>query len=118
MELSGVYGENAAAQWLRDNGFEVLHTNWRSGIYELDIVARKEGVIHFVEVKTRLHNSLTTPEEAVTKAKFRALMTAARAYIRAFDIDADSQFDLVAVEYSHHGIHDIRYIPNAMIPRW
>ena len=62
-----------AAQWLQEHGFRILHTNWRHGRYELDIVAECDGVLHFVEVKCRKANGLTTPEEAITAAKFAAL---------------------------------------------
>lgn len=113
----GDKGEQAAAGWLTDNGFTLLHRNWRNGRYELDIVAKKNGVIHFVEVKCRRLGGLTTPEEAATRKKFRSLMKAAEAYLEAYGIDAESQFDLISVEHSETG-NDIRYIPNAMVPEW
>ena len=49
----GQRGEEIAARFLLSEGFDLLHRNWRSGRYELDIVARKEGVLHIVEVKSR-----------------------------------------------------------------
>lgn len=110
---TGARGEELAARWLRDNGFELLHRNWRNGRCELDIVACKGGVIHFVEVKTRKAGSLTTPEEALTPAKFRSLLGAARAYLALHRLDAESQFDLIAIQGS-----ELRYIPNAMTPSW
>ena len=70
---TGRAGERAAAEYLRRAGYEICALNWRSGRYELDIVARKAGIVHFVEVKTRRAGSLTPPEAAVTPQKFRAL---------------------------------------------
>ncbi len=113
----GGKGEEAAAAWLTDNGFAVLHRNWRCGRYELDIVAQRDGVIHFVEVKCRRHGGLTTPEEAITPAKFNSLSKAAEEYIAAYGIDGESQFDLISVEHSVSG-YDIRYVPGAMFARW
>lgn len=50
---TGRQGEEAAARWLLDHGFTLLHRNWRQGHYELDIVAARKGTLHFIEVKTR-----------------------------------------------------------------
>lgn len=113
----GNKGENAAAEYLQSNGFRILHRNWRSGRYELDIVAEREGVVHVVEVKCRRRRGLTTPEDAITPAKFRSLMQAAQAYVETFAIDTDVQFDLVAVEYDESGF-EVRYVPDAMLPSW
>ena len=74
---TGRAGERAAVEYLRGAGYEICVLNWRSGRYELDIVARKAGIVHFVEVKTRRVGSLTPPEAAVTPQKFRALTRAA-----------------------------------------
>ncbi len=113
----GRKGEEAAATYLLSHGFTLRHRNWRKGRYELDIIATKEDTLHFVEVKCRRRESLTTPEEAITPAKFRALTHAARAYIATYRLDLEVQFDLVAVEHDEQGFH-VRYIPNAMLPRW
>lgn len=110
---TGNQGEDRAAEWLREHGFELLHRNWRSGHVELDIVAMKDYEIHFVEVKTRRAGSLTAPEEAMTPAKIRSLFKAARAYLAVHAIDAEVWFDLIAIEGD-----ELRYIPNAFAPGW
>ena len=114
----GQRGEEIAARVLRSEGFDLLHRNWRSGRYELDIVARKEGVLHIVEVKSRKADGLTAPEEAMTRKKFNALFRAAQQYVALYRIDADTQFDLIAVDLLPDSTHRLRYIPNAMVPRW
>ena len=114
----GQRGEEIAARFLFSEGFDLLHRNWRSGRYELDIVARKEGVLHIVEVKSRKADGLTAPEEAMTRKKFNALFRAAQQYVALYRIDADTQFDLIAVDLLPDSTHRLRYIPNAMVPRW
>ena len=80
---TGRRGEQAAVDYLRRAGFAILERNWRSGRYELDIVARRWDELHFIEVKTRRAGGLTTPEEAITPRKFASLRRAAEAYIRS-----------------------------------
>ncbi len=113
----GHAGEQAAAEWLHGQGFELLHRNWRAGRYELDIVAVKGATLHIVEVKTRRAGSLTSPEEAMTASKRSALVKAAAAYIAENGIDLEVQFDLVAVERSPGGLR-VDYIPHAVTLSW
>ena len=47
----GLWGEQFAADWLQNHGYEILARNWRKGHGEIDIIARKEDIIAFVEVK-------------------------------------------------------------------
>ena len=49
----GKDGEEMAARWLENKGYEILHRNWRHSHYEIDIVAAKASFLHFVEVKAR-----------------------------------------------------------------
>lgn len=117
--LHGQQGEQLASEWLVDNGFNILHANWRSGRYELDLVARDEqGDLRIVEVKTRRAGALTSPEEAFTRAKFRSLCSAANAYIALYDLDLDTHFDLIAIDLHEAGEHSLRYIPDVMTPQW
>lgn len=114
----GVQGEQAAAEYLLEHGFRILHRNWRSGHYELDIVAVKDDTLHIVEVKCRKRDSLTAPEEGLTPAKQRSLLRAAAGYTALYRIDGEIQIDLIAVEIAENSACEIRYIPNAVIPRW
>lgn len=114
----GRQGEQAAAEYLLEHGFEILHRNWRSGHYELDIVAVRDGVLHVVEVKCRKKDSLTAPEEALTPAKQRSLLRAAAGYAALYRIESDVRIDLVAVEMDENSEFEIRYVPDAVIPRW
>lgn len=117
-KLIGDWGESRAEEYLRANGFKILHRNWRSGRYELDIVAQLGDIIHFVEVKCRRADGLTTPAEAITENKSEALFTAAEAYIEHYDLEQELQFDLIAVEYRESGEFELQHIENAIFPRW
>ena len=101
---TGRMGERAAAEFLRRAGYEICALNWRSGRYELDIVARKGDFVHFVEVKTRRADGLTPPEAAVTPQKFRALTRAALRYMACTGEEREAQFD--PVSYTHLRAHE------------
>ncbi len=115
---TGRAGERAAAEYLRRAGYEICALNWRSGRYELDIVARKAGIVHFVEVKTRRAGSLTPPEAAVTPQKFRALTRAAVRYLAATGGQDEAQFDLAAVDVMPDGHMEVRLVEQAMEYNW
>lgn len=117
-QIIGAAGEQAAVDWLRDKGFDIVARNWRSGRYEIDIVAQKWDRIHFVEVKSRDALSWESPEEAMTQAKQRSFRMAVQAFLAINDTDLDPQLDLIAVDTSADGHAEVRYIPEAVISRW
>src|SRR5579862_7984214 len=65
----GSAGEERAARWYREQGYEVIARNWRCELGELDLVARRDREYVFCEVKTRSSTAWGYAEEAVTAAK-------------------------------------------------
>ncbi len=98
--IIGKKGEDAAVRMLRLQGLRIVARNWRSGRYELDIVAKDEHVIVFVEVKTRKANDLRGPLAAMNVRKCQAIGHAARLWLVKHDaFDKSYRFDVVAVTY-------------------
>lgn len=94
----GAAGEAMAARWYERNGYEVLDRNWRCRDGEIDLVARRGGVVVVCEVKTRRGTRFGVPAEAVTVAKQRRLRRLAAAWLAAHDVRAASvRFDVVSV---------------------
>jgi putative endonuclease len=95
----GRWGEDAAAEYLQSRGYKILARNVRTPHGELDIVARKDDLLLFVEVKTRSSHSFAYPEDSVTKRKQIHMLSAAEHYL---DLDPDPpetwQFDVLAIE--------------------
>lgn len=77
----GKAGEKLAEAYLVENGYAILHRNWRFSHYEIDLVATKNNLLHFVEVKYRSSNFGGHPEEAVTKKKIRDLLQAIQQFL-------------------------------------
>ena len=113
---TGRAGERAAAEYLRRAGYEICALNWRQGRYELDIVARREEVLHFVEVKTRSNTDMGLPREYVTPAKQRRLKKTALYYLCEKQLDCPARFDVAEVyadsPYSRENVR-IEYLENA-----
>lgn len=115
---TGAAGERAAAEWLREEGYAIHAVNWRSGRYELDLVAERDGILHIVEVKTRRSGSLTPPEAAATRRKFHALTWAATHYLGVSGWRGEVQFDLLAAERHDDGRITLELIENAFESNW
>lgn len=111
----GKEGENEAVQWLTEKGYRILHRNWRSGKKELDIVARHEGLLVVVEVKSRRDTVYGLPEEAVDMRKIRHIVASTDAYLRKFEIDLPVRFDVITVT-GRDDNRQITHIKDAFYP--
>ncbi|MGN0659340.1 MAG: YraN family protein [Emergencia sp.] len=78
----GCLGEELAAGMLRNQGYEILERGFRCTYGEIDIIARRRGVLVFAEVKTRTSLAFGRPSEAVTAEKRRHMKSAAAAYLQ------------------------------------
>lgn len=110
----GREGERIAVIWLRRHGYIIHELNWRNGRYEIDIIASRSGVLHFVEVKTRSITGWSTPEQAMTPEKCRALLRGAASYISMYRLPYEPQVDLIAVDMQPDGTAEVRYIENVI----
>lgn len=119
-QQTGKFGEDMAADYLEGKGFTILARNWRSGHYELDVVAVDDDGIHFVEVRTRINPEIL-PQETVNSAKQRKVVEAAKRFLREEAYrrfsDFEAFFDVVGVTLSNDGT-DLEYIPQAFIPMY
>lgn len=93
----GDKGESLAAAYLIERGYTIVETNWKWERFELDIVAARESLMIFVEVKTRYSNTYGEPWEAVNKGKRKRICAAADAYIRQYGIDHEPRFDIISI---------------------
>ena len=95
---TGAMGEQAAADYLLEKGYELLARNWHCRWGELDLVARKEKILAFVEVKTRKPGAMVSPLEAVNRTKRRKLIRSAQAYLMELgETELQPRFDVAAV---------------------
>ncbi len=111
----GRQGEEAAARFLRKQGFVILDQNVRSRLGEIDLVARDGGTLVFVEVKARQAGQGDPPEAGVMPRKQARLGRLALGYLKSKGLgEVRCRFDVVAVEIDgENRVATIRHIPGA-----
>ncbi len=107
---TGKYGEDLAVQWLIANGYELLHRNWKHSYYELDAIASKDGILHFIEVKTRTTDTYGHPEQGVTAKKMERLMQAGEEFLYQFPGWTRIQYDILSIRLYRHQAPEFFFI--------
>lgn len=109
----GRRSEDLACAFLRGHGWQILDRNYRAGHKEIDIIARRNGTIAFVEVKARAANGWGHALEAITWAKRREIAAAARAWIRLNPASGNEfRFDAIALTWQGSA-HLLEHVENA-----
>lgn len=98
----GNIGEYLAVRYLENNGYEVIARNYRRRGGEIDIVALRGEVLHFIEVKTRSSDRYGTARESVRSEQLEALVRTSAKYLAEKDTGAlGFSFDLIAIDVQH-----------------
>lgn len=102
-------GEDLAVKSLKKAGYKVLVRNYRNPLGEIDIVAKEEDVIVFVEVKTRKVTKFGLAKEAVHLQKQKKLIRLAQAYLKQHRLtEVRARFDVVAIQLDSNRIEIIK----------
>lgn len=120
MEISsyaiGRAGEELAAKFLREQGFFIAARNYRSDRGEIDIIAENRDMVLFVEVKLRRYDAGYLPREAVTNAKRKRLLHAAKNFIYRSKTTLQPRFDIIEITMNERQDlkdADVNWIENA-----
>ncbi|MDE0041346.1 MAG: YraN family protein [Candidatus Poribacteria bacterium] len=91
-------GERLAAEYLKEQGYQILEHNYRLRTGEIDLIAKEDERIVFVEVKTRRTLKFGVPQAAVTLTKQKQISKLALSYLQTHDmLDVPCRFDVVAI---------------------
>ena len=112
----GILGENAATELLQQKGYAILERNYRVNHLEVDIIAMKDGILVFVEVKTRAVDFLVAPQDAVNNRKQKLIINAANGYIRKHNRTEEARLDVITVLHKNGKVTNIDHIENAYYP--
>ena len=110
----GRHGEDLAARWLEQQGYEIVARNYRRRFGEVDIIARHEGYLVFIEVKTRSSNRFGLPADALTARKQKQLTMIAQDYLARHACgDTPCRFDVLSVDLRSGRAPEISILVNA-----
>ena len=112
----GRHGETLARDYLLQNGYRILDTNWHLGHKEIDIVALQGKEIVVVEVKTREENFAVEPWESVTPSKIRNIVEVADAWLKYNREDRETRFDVISIVMAKEGGHTLEHFEGAFLP--
>lgn len=99
--LSGLEGEGKATEYLKSRGFQLVQSRFKSRHGEVDLIARKEGILYFIEVKYRPDSRLGSGLMSITAEKKLRLMDAAGVYL----IDHPGTWRLSYLEITRAGVY-------------
>lgn len=110
----GKYGEQLAKDFLIKKGFEILDMNFHySKLAEIDIIAKKDNIIHFIEVKTRSTELFGNPLEAVNKSKLKQIYMCANYYLQNSKKHyKNMQIDVIGIMLLKNSNYKIDFIEN------
>ncbi|MFT3907982.1 MAG: YraN family protein [Ferruginibacter sp.] len=94
---TGKQGELLAVDYFSKHGYQVLHQNWRYRHWEVDIIASKNNMLHFIEVKCRSSKQYGFPEESVSLKKIKHLIDASAEYLFINPQWQRIQFDVLSI---------------------
>ncbi len=112
----GRLGEAIALAYLEDNKYKVLERNWKRRRHEIDIIAKIDTILVFVEVKTRKNNQYGMPEESVDAKKEKLMIQAASMYCQTIDYEEEIRFDVLSI--TMEPTQQIVHFEDAFFPGW
>lgn len=109
----GKGAEEIAEKFLVEKGFKIIERNYVFDRGEIDLIADDNGIIVFVEVKSRKSIEYGEPEDSITIGKRRQIRKVAEGYLYEKNISGkEARFDVVAIKWAR-GEPVINYYPNA-----
>ena len=93
----GKWGEDLAAAFLEEKGYEIIERDWKSGHHDLDIIAQEGNKLVIIEVKTRRNRLFGNPEEAIDYKKRQSLQSAINHYVKSHRHYGSVRFDVISI---------------------
>lgn len=111
----GKLGEKLAEEYLLDHDFQIITKNFHSMYGEIDIIAKKNGKLHFIEVKSRRNSSFGLPVESYTYIKQQKIIKTAFIFLEQQNCKISFQFDFIGILLQQDdSIQSIEMLENAL----
>ena len=119
-ENTGKKGEERAIYFLKKKGFKIVEKNYRKPWGEIDIVAKKNGTTHIIEVKSftekegiKDKNDFDEPADRLTKEKIRRILRISKTYLEEKGRwEGDWQIDILFISFFPDGSEKIDFLEN------
>ena len=108
----GHKGEQIAADFLKQNGYQILKQNYRYDRAEVDIIAKMDNTLVIVEVKSRTSDFLEDISQTINSGKVKRLTKAANHYVVENDLDLEVRFDVVVIRKTSND-YEVEHLENA-----
>lgn len=118
-QTTGKKGEILALEFLEKKNFKIVATNFRAGRGEIDIIVKKDNVIHFVEVKTRKNDDFGSPESFVSEAQAGKIAQTAELFLEKYeeeigqDFKGFIQFDIISILFENDTVKEMLHLEDA-----
>lgn len=110
----GKRGEDAAVDFLKRKGYRIIERNYKNKLGEIDIIAKDNNTLCFIEVKTRTSLDFGYPQEAITAAKQKKINKVALSYLKQYNLlSISARFDIISVISNNQNKFDIEIIKDA-----
>lgn len=104
---TGRQAETAAAAFLEAKGCRIVERNWRTRLCEIDVIAERDGVVYFCEVKYRRTNRQGSGLEYVTPKKLAQMRFAATSWVHTHGWNGEYQLCAIAVSGPGFRVTDV-----------
>ncbi|MGL4483889.1 MAG: YraN family protein [Anaerovoracaceae bacterium] len=101
-QIFGKFGESVATEYLKGLGYSILSRNFRGKAGEIDIIAKKDGLLLFIEVKSRRSLSFGIPSQAVNREKQKHIYAVAAEYLATHNVYYKERRNEVVEVYINH----------------
>ena len=112
-KITGNEGENRAADYLVSKGFEIIERNWRTNRGEIDIIAFKNDILVFVEVKTLPNGTLDMIQRELNNQKRQRILKTSKRFLlkhREYN-NSYARYDVIVIDMP--GLEPVYHIENA-----
>ena len=116
-QRSGQQGEQIAVDYLKKIGYQIEQRNFRCRQGEIDIIARDDATLVFIEVKTKSKTTFGAPQAMVTYTKQCTITRVAMYYVQQHRVmNTALRFDVIAIMFVPNQMPEVNHIPAAFSP--
>ena len=113
---TGKWGEDKAVEFLQAKSYKILERNWRFSRAEIDIIAREDGILVFIEVKTRSSDYFGKPEDFISLSQQKLIVDAATQYMGQIHYEWAFRFDIISILRKDTRNFSIDHFEDAFFP--